>query len=123
MPESYPPIAVTQSLAGRLYLEHPRSLRFTTAHDHPSTAAHHITPAPEQDIQPPRPRPDASASQRWPHRSGWRQQSVEILSIESNDAICPVEPVAAGRLDASGLVWVAAGAPARLSPKSSLDGP
>ncbi|MEV0391770.1 Scr1 family TA system antitoxin-like transcriptional regulator [Polymorphospora rubra] len=34
MPDPYPPVAVTQSLAGRLYLEHPRSLRFTTAYDH-----------------------------------------------------------------------------------------
>ncbi|MEV7227263.1 Scr1 family TA system antitoxin-like transcriptional regulator [Polymorphospora sp. NPDC051019] len=39
MPDPYPPVAVTQSLAGRLYLEHPRSLRFTVAHDHLQAAA------------------------------------------------------------------------------------
>ncbi|MEV0391986.1 helix-turn-helix transcriptional regulator [Polymorphospora rubra] len=39
MPAPYPPVAVTHSLAGRLYLEHPRSLRFTVAHDHLHAAA------------------------------------------------------------------------------------
>ncbi|BCJ70447.1 helix-turn-helix domain-containing protein [Polymorphospora rubra] len=46
MPDPYPPVAVTQSLAGRLYLEHPRSLRFTVAHDHLHTTAQDLTPAP-----------------------------------------------------------------------------
>ncbi|MEV0394135.1 helix-turn-helix transcriptional regulator [Polymorphospora rubra] len=39
MPDPYPPVAVTQSLAGRLYLEQPRSLRFVVAYDHLKTAA------------------------------------------------------------------------------------
>ncbi|MEV0732305.1 helix-turn-helix transcriptional regulator [Polymorphospora sp. NPDC050346] len=46
MPDPYPPVAVTHSLAGRLYLEHPRSLRFTVAHDHLHTTAHDLVPDP-----------------------------------------------------------------------------
>ncbi|MEV7231219.1 Scr1 family TA system antitoxin-like transcriptional regulator [Polymorphospora sp. NPDC051019] len=53
MPDPYPPVAVTQSLAGRLYLEHPRSLRFVVAHDHLHATAHDLTPAPASPPTPP----------------------------------------------------------------------
>ncbi|MEV0730624.1 Scr1 family TA system antitoxin-like transcriptional regulator [Polymorphospora sp. NPDC050346] len=54
MPAPYPPVAVTQSLAGRLYLERPRSLRFTIAYDHihadarPETETPHLLTTIEQ---------------------------------------------------------------------------
>ncbi|MEV7230944.1 Scr1 family TA system antitoxin-like transcriptional regulator [Polymorphospora sp. NPDC051019] len=53
MPDPYPPVAVTHSLAGRLYLEHPRSLRFTVAHNHLHTAAHDLVPDAANPPTPP----------------------------------------------------------------------